>query len=82
MRRVQDVSSIPGLGDSLEKEMASHSVSMPGKSHGQRILTGYSPWGCKRARHDLATIQQQHVCYQNVVFYQLFHDHIKLKLDL
>ena len=80
MRRVQDVGSTPGLGDSLEKEMASHSVSMPGKSHGQRILAGYSSQGCKRARHDSATKQQ--VCYQNVVFYQLFHDHIKLKLDL
>ena len=20
---------------------------LPGKSHGQRILAGYSPWGCK-----------------------------------
>ena len=24
------------------------------KSHGQRSLTGYSLWGCKRAGHDLA----------------------------
>ena len=22
-------------------------ISLPGKSHGQRSLTGYSPWGCK-----------------------------------
>ena len=22
-------------------------VSLPGKSHGQRSLAGYSPWGCK-----------------------------------
>ena len=22
-------------------------VSLPGKSHGQRSLVGYSPWGCK-----------------------------------
>ena len=22
-------------------------VSLPGKSHGQRSLGGYSPWGCK-----------------------------------
>ena len=29
-----------------------------GKSHGQRSLTGYSPWGCKRVRHDSATKQQ------------------------
>ena len=29
-------------------------VFLPGKSHGQR-----SPWGLKRVRHDLATLQQQ-----------------------
>ena len=28
---------------------------LPGKSHGQRSLVGCSPWGCKRAGHDLAT---------------------------
>ena len=28
---------------------------MAGKSHGLRSLVGYSPWGCKRVRHDLAT---------------------------
>ena len=34
-------------------------VFLPGKSHGQRSLAGYSPWGHKRVRHDLATKQQQ-----------------------
>ena len=24
-------------------------VFLPGKSHGQRRLVGYSPWGCKRS---------------------------------
>ena len=28
-------------------------VLLPGKSHGQRSLVGYSTWGCKRVRHDL-----------------------------
>jgi len=28
---------------------------MPGESHGQRSLVGYSPWGHKRVRHDRAT---------------------------
>ena len=32
---------------------------LPGKSHGQRSLVGYSPWGCKRVRHDWAARQQQ-----------------------
>ena len=30
-----------------------------GKSHGQRSLAGYSPWGHERVRHNLATKQQQ-----------------------
>ena len=34
-------------------------VFLPGKPHGQRSLAGYSPWGCKRVRHDLAAKQQQ-----------------------
>ena len=34
-------------------------VFLPGKSHGQRGLTGYSLWGYKRVRHDLANKQQQ-----------------------
>ena len=28
---------------------------LPRKLHGQRTLTGYSPWGLKRVRHDLVT---------------------------
>ena len=32
---------------------------LPGKSHGQKGLVGYGPWGHKRVRHDLATKQQQ-----------------------
>ena len=35
-------------------------VLLPGKSHGQRSLAGYSPGGWQRVRgHDLATVQQQ-----------------------
>ena len=37
--------------DPLEKEMTTHSSNLawilPGESHGQRNLVGYSPWGCK-----------------------------------
>ena len=28
------------------------SVFLPGKSHGYGILVGYSPWSCKRVRHN------------------------------
>ena len=30
---------------------------LPRKPHGQRSLVGYSPWGCKRVGHNLATKQ-------------------------
>ena len=33
-------------------------VFLPGKSHVQRSLEGYSPWGRKRVRHDWVTAQQ------------------------
>ena len=36
-----------GQEDPLEKGMATHSVFLPGKSHGKRSLVGYSPWGHK-----------------------------------
>ena len=28
---------------------------LPGKSHGQRSLAGYHPWGCKRVGHNWVT---------------------------
>ena len=33
-------------------------ISLPGKSHGQRSLEGYSSWGLKRVGRNLATKQQ------------------------
>ena len=45
-----------GWEDPLEKEMAIHSSILPGKSHGQRSLEGYSPWGCKES----GTIERLH----------------------
>ena len=36
-----------GQEDPLEKEMATHSSILPGKSNGQRSLKGYSTWGHK-----------------------------------
>ena len=42
-----------GQEDPLEKEMA---VLLPGKSHGQRSLVGYSPWG----RKELDTTERFH----------------------
>ena len=42
---------VPSLAweDPLEKEIATHSIFLPGKFYGQRNLAGYSPWGHKQA---------------------------------
>ena len=40
-------------------------VFLPRKSHGQRSLKGYSPWGCERFSHYLTTEQQQ--CFLKVI---------------
>ena len=36
--------SSQGLGDETEKAMATHSSTLPGKSHGWRRLVGCSSW--------------------------------------
>ena len=39
-----------GKADLLEKKMATHCIAfLPGKSHGQRSLAGYSSWGPKES---------------------------------
>ena len=38
-----------GQEDPLEKEMATHSSTLAWKSHGQRSLVDYSPWGRKES---------------------------------
>ena len=66
----RDVGSIPGMGRSPRKGNDSllHPVFLPGKSHGQRSLVGYSPWGCKRVRHNWATKKQQVLQPMNMEF--------------
>ena len=48
-----------GCEDPLEREMTTHSRFLPGKSHSQRSMAIYSPWGHKRVECDLVTKQQQ-----------------------
>ena len=40
-----DLGSIPGLGRSLGEGNGNPPVFLPGESHGQRSLVGYSPLG-------------------------------------
>ena len=46
-----DAGSIPSWEDPLEKEMATHSSILSGKSHGQRSLAGCSP--CSQKNLDM-----------------------------
>ena len=43
-------------------------VFLPGKSHGQRSLVGYSPWGCSELDNNLATKQQQSAKWLEIEF--------------
>ena len=52
-----------GQEDPLEEEMATHSVFLPGKSHGQRSLASYSPWGHKESD---VTEAPEHAVLQSV----------------
>ena len=50
--------------DPLEKEMATHASILVWDIPRTK---GYSPWGCKRVRHDLVTKWQQQTCDQQAV---------------
>ena len=60
--QVRDVGSIPGLERSLEEEGTTHSVFLPGESHGQRSLVGCRLWGRTESDMTEATQQQQQGC--------------------
>ena len=42
---VSDAGSIPGSGRSPGRAWQPTPILLPGESHGQRSLVGYSPWG-------------------------------------
>ena len=45
----RDMGLICGLGRSLEEETVPFPIFLPGESHGQSSLVGYSPQGCKES---------------------------------
>ena len=51
-----DMGSIPGPGDPWRKKWQPTPVFLPGKSHGQRSLVGYTPQGSK----ELDTTERLH----------------------
>ena len=56
---------------------------MPGKSHRQRSLAGYSSWGNKRIGHELVTKQQQQIRISHVsgTVLSILHTFIHLVLE-
>ena len=52
---VGDAGLLPGSGRSQRREQQPIPVFLPGKSHGQRSLESYSPWGRKESDNNLAT---------------------------
>ena len=52
----REAGSIPRSGWSPRERNGN--PPLPGKSHIQRSLAGYSTWGLERVRHDLVTKQQ------------------------
>ena len=48
--------------DTLEEVMQPTSVFLPGDFHGQRSLTGYSPWGHKRVGLYWSDLVGTHAC--------------------
>ena len=60
MRLPMQVTWVQSLGqeDPLKEEVATHSSTLAGKSHGRRIPVGYCPWGRKESdetEHEHAT---------------------------
>ena len=58
----------PRQEDPLEKGMASHSIFLPGESHGQRSLVGYNPWGHK----ELDTTEQLSIAHSTAIWLESF----------
>ena len=58
-----DTDSIIGLGRAPGEGNSNSLIFLAGKSHGQRSLVGYSPWGHKRVGHDLGTKQHQYTSW-------------------
>ena len=52
---IPGLGSFPGFSGEMGRKWQPPPIFLPEKSHRQRSLVGYSPWGHKRAGYDLAT---------------------------
>ena len=77
--------SIPGLGRSQERAWQPTPVFLPGESHGQRSLAGYSPQGQKESTeslHDWSDLGLMHSCISKVLTHCDCSHKIKIRLLL
>ena len=54
MHKNRNLDKLNSSAWAMKRVWQSTAVFLPGDSHGQRSLAGYSPWG-RRVRHDGAT---------------------------
>ena len=54
------------LKDPLEREVATHSIILAWEIPWTDEPGGYSPWGCKRIRHDLVTKHTHAYSYRQI----------------
>ena len=67
---------LPGWEDPWRRKWQPTPVFLPGKSHGQRTLAGYSQWGCKESDKlshqttstELVSVQCTACLFSNVLF--------------
>ena len=60
-----------GWEDPLKKEMATHSSSCLGNP---KSLLGYSPWACKRVKHDLVTKHNNNMLIKDMLVVYLLNE--------
>ena len=68
---MREVGSIPGL-ERFPGEGNGNIVFLPGKSHGQQSLVGYSPWGHKESDATEHLRMEHIICRKNTNYYNLF----------
>ena len=62
---IRDAGLIPGSGNPLEKEMATHSSILSEESYGQGSMVGYSPQGCEEFDMTEVTVHEPLKAFQN-----------------
>ena len=71
-----------GREDPLEKEMAPHSSTLAGKSHGLRSPVGYSPWHCKESdmteRLHFASVLASKILFHLLAPFKTFHFNLSI----